>query len=283
MKKKILFFLLVWSACNPAPKESKPEKEKEPAHIQTEIEMPEQDPKEFGFKHGQKPLWTPLKGSHQIMITLVPDDTTIEGELYRFEIENEQWKSLGEPYPVSIGKTGLAWGKGGALSDNVKRGIFKKEGDGKTPAGIFNIGAAFGNATQEEMREKGVKLSFLDVADNFYCVDDVKSEHYNKIVSTDKVKKDWTSAEEMLRKDDLYDLGIFVEHNTPVEAGDGSCIIIHIWRGEGKPTHGCTATTRENMMSLLQWLDPQKNPLLIQITKDKYPQLQTWFGLPEIN
>ncbi len=285
MKNILLWIslILLLTNCNPAPES--PQSNNELPEIETKKipeEMPKQDPNKFGFYHGEKPMNNPLLNSKQIMISILPDDVTIEGEMFRFERKNNKWKSQGKPYPVNIGKTGLAWGKGGELSDNVKRGIYKKEGDGKAPAGIFTIGAAFGNETAATMKSKGVKLPFLDVADHLYCVDDVHSEHYNSIVSTEEVKKDWTSAEEMLRKDDLYDLGIFVNHNTPTEAGDGSCIIIHIWRAKGKPTHGCTASSKENILELMQWLDPSQNPLLIQITKEEYPTLKQWFDLPDL-
>ncbi len=250
--------------------------------IEKETKMKEENPDEFGFKAGEKPLKNPLSSSGQIMVTIVPDDTTIEGQMYRFEKKSDEWINVGKPIDINVGKNGLAWGKGGELSDNVKRGIFKKEGDGKAPAGIFTIGAAFGNATEKEMKAQGIKLPFLDVADNFYCVDDPESEHYNSIVSTDDVKKDWKSAEEMLRKDDLYDFGIFVNHNTPAKQGDGSCIIIHIWRAKGKPTHGCTAMHKDNILTLLKWIDPSQHPLLIQMTKNEYPQLKDWLDLPSL-
>lgn len=278
--KNIIFYILVLIiliGCN--------ESKKEPIHHPTtkpSKEMPKEDPKKFGLKAGEKPAENPFLTSNQIMITIMPNEDEIEGKMYRFEKNGETWKSKGNPYPVNIGKNGLAWGRGGELSDNVKRGYFKQEGDGKAPAGIFTIGAAFGNATPKEMKEKNIKLPFMDVSENLYCVDDVKSDHYNKIVSTDDVSKDWGSAEEMLRKDDLYDLGIFVNHNTPTQSGDGSCIIIHIWRAKGKPTHGCTATTKENMMELLQWLDPAETPLLFQITEKEYPVFQNWFNLPQL-
>ncbi len=282
MKNIILFILLtfLFTTCDTQVKSI--EKEGPDVNPKKELKMPEGNPKEFGFKYGENPKKNPLPNSQQIMITILPDDKTVEGKMYRFEKNNEEWISEGEAYPVNIGKHGLAWGKGGELSDNVKRGFFKQEGDGKAPAGIFTIGSAFGKLTEKEIKTNGIKLPFIDVADHLFCVDDVKSEHYNTIVSTDNVPKDWESAEEMLRKDELYDLGVFVNHNTPSQAGDGSCIIIHVWRAKGKPTHGCTATTKENMMSLLKWLNPEKNPLLIQITEKEYPKLQEWFALPDL-
>ena len=74
-----------------------------------------------------------------------------------------------------------------------------------------------------------------------------------------------------------------VNNNTPMTAGDGSCIMIHIWREPGKPTQGCTAASKENIVSLLKWLDPAKNPKMVQITKEGYPQMKAWFGLPELD
>jgi len=70
----------------------------------------------------------------------------------------------------------------------------------------------------------------------------------------------------MLRQDELYRWGILVDHNagSPV-AGNGSCIFMHIWRGPGEPTVGCTAMPAAEIEKVLGWLDPASQPLLVQL------------------
>jgi D-alanyl-D-alanine dipeptidase len=78
-----------------------------------------------------------------------------------------------------------------------------------------------------------------------------------------------------------YDLGVFVEHNSERQAGGGSCIFLHIWKDTDSPTVGCTAMARENIETVLAFLDAKKNPVLIQLSKVSYTQFQTKWKLPK--
>lgn len=168
-------------------------------------------------------------------------------------------------FPVVVGKHGMAWGRG-VHAYWMLSGTHKKEGDGKTPAGLFKLGVAFGKQHNPDW-----KLPFFEVDGSLFCVDDPTSKFYNAIVSDQEVVKDWTSAEEMKRDDQLYDLGIVVEHNTdPVTPSNGSCIFMHIWRAQGKGTEGCTAMPREHMEQLLNFLDPDQDPHLLQLPKSAH-------------
>jgi len=79
----------------------------------------------------------------------------------------------------------------------------------------------------------------------------------------------------MRMADDEYKLGIFVAHNAaPTEAGAGSCVFLHIWKEPGHPTSGCTAMSEGSIESLLGWLDPRSNPVLVQLPEQEYLQKQ---------
>ncbi|WP_306108874.1 L,D-transpeptidase family protein [Pseudomonas sp. ANT_H12B] len=95
------------------------------------------------------------------------------------------------------------------------------------------------------------------------------------------MSKDWNSSEQMHRKDEVYRQGIVVEHNTPAAAKGGSCIFMHIWRSNSTPTDGCTAMDPQNIKHLLDWLDPQKNPLLVQMPVAQYELYKERWKLPE--
>ena len=87
----------------------------------------------------------------------------------------------------------------------------------------------------------------------------------------------------MLRDDDLYKWGVFVEHNTkPTKPEYGSCIFFHLWRGPGKHTAGCTAMTENNMLDLIKWLDASKEPRLVQLVNEDYPEFAKNLALPEV-
>ncbi len=263
-------------SCNDSSKKEKEVENTSPPKIE---KTPEEDLGKFGFKNNTQPKKNPVVSSNQLSIVIVPDDNAVEGFMYRFEKINNSWVRQGHIYQINIGKNGLAWGNG-ELENHVKRGFNKQEGDGKAPAGIFSFGSAFGYAKKEEA--SFIKMPYIQSTQTLFCVDDSQSEYYNQVVNNEDVNEDWKSAEDMLRKDDLYKWGIFVNHNTPAVSEGGSCIFIHIWRGKGKGTAGCTATTEKNILELLRWLDPKKDPKMILITKKEYPTFQKWFSLPEL-
>ena len=62
--------------------------------------------------------------------------------------------------------------------------IKKKEGDGKTPKGIFKLGIAFG--MHDIKIDKSMK--YIKINKNLYWIDDVNSKYYNKLVDLTKVE-----------------------------------------------------------------------------------------------
>jgi len=211
----------------------------------------------------------------QCILVITDNDAAAGGQLFFFEKENNAWSSVLEKVPVTIGKNGAAWGKGlhpGAWNT----GTLKKEGDGKSPKGIFDVGAVFGYAASGTE----VKRVYLPSDSSCYCVDDSRSKHYNKIVDTRYIRKEWTSAEKMLRSDNLYKWGIEIGYNQePVRPGDGSCIFMHIWRGAGKPTAGCTAMPEAQLLRIIGELEYNKICTFILLTRSEFAQYKSIIGL----
>lgn len=224
----------------------------------------------------------PYPQSLQAVVVTTKDWTAIKGAAQLFEHVNSKsnWKKIGKPFAVVIGKNGMAWSDGlNELPSDTGRLLMKTEGDGKSPAGIFSLTSAFG--TMENAGK--FKLPYTKLAEYTECVDDVKSAHYNKIVNRMQVGNfDWKSSEKMLEIVPQYDLGVFVEHNFERQKGAGSCIFLHIWNNANTGTAGCTAMERSNIESVSTWLDPQKNPVLIQLPEDSYKQFQTKWKLPKL-
>lgn len=228
----------------------------------------------------------------QLLLVLSEDWNATSGELRAFERDGAGWKPaagplggpVAGPVPVSLGRTGLAWGAGlhgpapaGAAS--VGEGA-KREGDGKAPAGMFALGEGFAYEPEEA---GAAKLPILKADADLLCVDDVKSRHYNALVRKSATPADWDSAEDMRRNDGQYRYGALVRHNMdPVRAGGGSCIFLHVWRQPGAPTAGCTAMDQQRMLGLLRWLDAGKSPVLVQLPVEEYRRLRAGWGLPEI-
>jgi L,D-peptidoglycan transpeptidase YkuD (ErfK/YbiS/YcfS/YnhG family) len=192
------------------------------------------------------------------------------------------WQPVGKPIVVVLGKGGLGWGIGlhnasmDTLSPSGSKEPMKQEGDGKSPAGIFKLGSAYGYASRSLSR---MTWPYQTSTQDLRCVDDVKSSFYNQILP--KKPNLWNSEEVMRRKDALYTWVLDVDHNKqPATPGKGSCIFLHVWRGKSNPTVGCTAMTQKNLEQVLSWLDPKAQPLLIQLPKTTYKTLQTSWELP---
>ncbi len=187
-----------------------------------------------------------------------------------------------EAYPngliVKFVKENGAWKVSNKSPDRLLP--IKKEGDGKSPAGLFPLTFAFGRPD----KPSDVKLSYTKLENYTECVDDVSSSHYNKLVDRLKVGNfDWKSSEKMLEVGPEYDLGLFVAHNSyPVRGGDGSCIFLHVWKDATTGTLGCTAMRREDLQRILAWADPAKTPYLVQLTKADHRKYQKSWKLPKL-
>lgn len=215
----------------------------------------------------------------QVVTATVADWDTTDAEL-RLWKRDGGWK-LVRSWPGVVGANGTAWGIGlhgaGAPADpaqpRVKRGgPVKREGDGKSPAGVFAIRSAYGYADAK------TALPYRTVDPAWKCVDDSKSAHYTKIVDERGVQKDWTSAEDMRRGDDLYKYVVDVAHNSAATPGGGSCIFLHVWSGPDSSTAGCTAMGERELATLLRELDP--SALFVLLPRAEYDALAPVWDLP---
>ena len=220
------------------------------------------------------------QNSRQMILVTTEDWAKVSGVLQRFERkkDEERWQAVGSPVEIVVGRNGLAWGRG--LHPTNFAGPQKVEGDGKSPAGIFRLSSAFGFASASEM--KALKLPYLQVTGSLECVDDVKSARYNSMVDRAHIiNPDWNSSEKMLEIGGQYRLGVVVDHNTsPRTFGKGSCIFVHVWKGGGSGTSGCTAMSAEQIQQFVSWLDSTAHPLLVQLPEPEFKRLQNDWKLP---
>ena len=220
-----------------------------------------------------------IDASRQIVVVVTPNWASTTGTMTRFErsAAGSPWNRVEAPIPIVVGRTGLAWGVG--FDDASADGPHKHEGDGKAPAGIFPLDTAFGFA--QSMPD--VRLPYVELLPTTDCVDDIASTHYNTVVDKSGVPRvDWNSAEHM-REVSQYKIGVIVSYNaSPPIKGRGSCIFLHIWNGPDSHTAGCTAFDESKLHDVMQWLDPARRPLLVQLTTTAYAQLRTKYGLPAI-
>jgi D-alanyl-D-alanine dipeptidase len=233
-----------------------------------------------------------LARSTQMIVVTTSEWNAVEGRLRRYEraTEHKKWRPVGAPISIVVGKNGLGWGIGVIATDDsdvrVTSDPVKREGDGKSPAGVFALGTSFGYASQPL---PGLKMPYLNLTPSIECVDDPGSKHYNRIVDRSLVVPDWNSSEHMRNAGESYRWGVVVDHNGTVTAdanapapGGGSCVFLHIWHSHDQGTVGCTAMSQTNLETLLTWFDPARKPLLVQLPEPTYERLIDRWMLPKL-
>jgi len=224
-----------------------------------------------------------LAGATQLVVVTTSGWDSTSGELRRFTRAgvHSTWRRVGSVVPIVVGRTGLAWGVGFdrfAAGAGPIAGPRKREGDGKSPAGIFPLDTAFGFAPRDSTG--WISLPYVSLSPESECVDDSASVHYNTVVDRGVVPHvDWQSAEHM-REVAQYRLGVIVGYNAaPPVKGRGSCIFFHIWGGPTSTTVGCTAMDATELKQLVAWLDPRRKPVVVQVPAGVYLRLRREWGL----
>lgn len=202
-------------------------------------------------------------GFEQLAVVIAPEMNSTIGSLQRYE-KHSQWIKVGDSITVTLGRSGLGFAQG-----NLP---LKKEGDGRSPAGLFSIDASFGYAD-----EPNSKLPYYHATKELICVDDTADARYNKmaLATPETMPK---SFEWMRREDGVYLHGSIISYNASGERGRGSCIFFHLNNSEKKPTSGCTAMDEAPLLELLQWFDPMKKPYLLQIPLSECEKYQKEFA-----
>jgi len=203
-----------------------------------------------------------LGDCRQVILVTAKDNTHLNSRLYLYELKAEGWKCILGPFPAVIGKYGWAWGRSAFF--HIPPGRIKREGDLRSPAGVFSLGSAYG---YQKTIVPAIRWPYRYSHKDLIAVDDRKSRFYNRIINIQSVpaaKRDWISYEKMRRRDHLYKWLIEIRHNYHrPKMGGGSAIFLHVYRNTFSPTAGCTAISEFHLLQLLRRLDPARNPRFI--------------------
>lgn len=235
--------------------------------------------------HEPAPFTLASTGAQQAVVVTTDRWDSVIGQLKRYELVGTKWMQLGPAIEIVVGEGGMGWGLGMhplAVSSSTHEPR-KTEGDGRAPAGVFALSSAFGRGAPPMK----TAMPWLQTTPALACVDDPKSPRYNRLIdTTPSPSPDFKTAEPMQRDDAQYDIGVLVDHNalgdtarTPI-AGRGSCIFLHVWRRKGRGTAGCTAMARWDLEKVIEWLDPKKHPILVQLPREEMLKRKLPWGLP---
>ena len=129
-----------------------------------------------------------------------------------------------------------------------KKGIGKKkEGDKKTPTGVFNLTDAFGIKGNP-----GTALPYIDVNESLYWCADKK--YYNQLIDI-REKPHKCKGEHLADYVPQYNYGITLDYNKSCTYKKGSAIFLHC-KGKYSYTAGCIAVSQKNMVKIMRNTEP---------------------------
>jgi len=150
------------------------------------------------------------------------------------------WKQVFGPWFAYIGRNGVA--PIGA----------KREGDGRTPSGVFGFDFMFGVGA-----DPGVRFPFRRVTgSNIVWDDDSSSANYNEWIDTNVAQAG--ADPEPMDSTPSYLYGAVIAYNDARTPGLGSAIFLHV--SHGSSTAGCVSLPVDQLLALLRWLDPARSP-----------------------
>jgi L,D-peptidoglycan transpeptidase YkuD (ErfK/YbiS/YcfS/YnhG family) len=198
---------------------------------------------------------SPLQSASRFVLVTVPAIDSSSGTMRLFERAQpgSGWRAIGTAEPVMLGRRGVAWAL--PFRELANRGEpLKTEGDRRTPAGVFAVGAPFGFASS-------TLAHYVQLQPDSVCVEDPSSPAYNTIAPGSAVGR--VNRKENMRQIPLYRRGLMVDY--PTDAGNkaGSCIFMHIWRSASSGTHGCVVMPEERVAVLQRFANQRTTAVAV--------------------
>lgn len=153
-----------------------------------------------------------------------------------------------------------------------KNGLGKtKEGDAKTPTGVFHFNRAFGIAD-----DPGSKIPYVKADDNTYWSGDPREGfRYNELVNTNELPDlDTNECEHIKDYVYHYQYCLNISYNEEGTPGLGSAIFLHCF-GPAKPfSGGCVAIPEDQMKYTMQNVD--ENTVIVIDTYENLSGTDEW-------
>ena len=177
------------------------------------------------------------EGTDTLLVVVGDAGDATRAAFFAFARRDGVWREVFSA-PAFVGRAGIV-----AAAD-------KREGDGKTPAGVYALGRAFG-----VLGNPGSRIPYTRLRPGDCWVDDPQSRHYNTWARADAPDRDWRSAENLAREKVAYAHALVIEYNTrPIAPGAGSAIFLHC--STGRATAGCVSVPESAMKKALAFAGP---------------------------
>ncbi len=182
------------------------------------------------------PTPAPVGQPSQWIVVGVPAAPDTTGTLTAYQRFGQQWKAVLGPTKAKVGSLGV-----GVPGDGIHR----------TPEGTFTFDQAFGREPNP-----GTKMPYFQATSQDWWDEDASSPTYNTHVRS--ATNPSSITENLYDSGPVYDYAVNIAVNPQRIPGKVSGIFLHVT--DGSPTWGCVAIGREEMKSILTWLDPAASP-----------------------
>lgn len=200
----------------------------------------------------------------QVIVVTAPSWSSTHATLRAYERDGDGgWRLVVDATPARLGWSGLY------LADQ------RRQGTGKTPAGTFGIPSAFGR-----LKDPGTELPYRQFdRDDAWTYNPSRPATYNVFQDAPVSWNSYGSyVEELWTYGMQYNYVAVMDYNLPdgpirrgadgirraaepanTRAGGG--IFLHV--SNGQSTAGCIAIPQRTMRDVLQWLDPDRKPVIV--------------------
>lgn len=191
-----------------------------------------------------------MPADSQVLITLAGSRTSDTGELNVYtKGDDGAWKTVYAGIRAKYGMNGL---------------YKEKEGDSKTPVGVFKMNTPFGIADSVE----GFPDNYIKVDPDMYWNGDSASDRYNKLVNVKEYTAfDRSASEHLINYSGYYDYCIDTGYNYEGTPYRGSAIFLHCVVND-EHTHGCIAIPKEYMTEIMKLYSEGNTYIAIYDTAD---------------
>lgn len=172
--------------------------------------------------------------------------TSTTGMLRAWEKRGECWAQVAGPWSAWLGQRGIS-----------ER---KREGDRTTPSGAFG----FQRVMYGVGANPAVRYRYHRIVCGDWWVEDSGSPFYNQFrhVRCGSRPPFRIVSEDMSRSPTAYRHLAVIDYNTnPIVPGRGSGIFLHV--SHGNPTLGCVSLPLPQLLTILRWLRPASQPLIV--------------------
>jgi len=181
----------------------------------------------------------------QLITAVAARRTSTQGTLRLWGKRGGCWRTASARWTAWLGQNGTS--------------PAKREGDRRTPTGVFGIGRVmYGIAPSP-----GVRYRYRRIVCGDWWVEDPSSPYYNRFrhVRCGSKPPFRTTSEDLSRSPTAYRHFAFIRYNAdPVVPGRGSGIFLHA--STGRPTLGCVSLPLAQLRATLRWLRPASSPLI---------------------